>query len=87
MTQIVLTSNQVVAISNMMFSHLGRLSNLNLQSNLCIDRVWGIRAHLNFPEIEGELANCSRAYAEQAIIQESLEYLIERVDNLSVRQN
>ncbi len=87
MRSIEVSSNQIVAISDRMFSHLGRLNRLNLQRNLCIDRDWRTNANQNFPEIERELANCSRTYAEQAVIQESLEYLIERVENLSARQN
>jgi Leucine-rich repeat (LRR) protein len=80
-----LASNQIVAMSNRMFSHLAELQSLFLNNNLCIDRIWW--PNQNFTEIERELVNCSRAYAEQAVIQESLEYLIERVDDLSARQN
>jgi hypothetical protein len=87
MRMIFLFSNQIVALSNRMFSHLGQLEEINLHTNLCIDRVWWSIPNQNFTEIERELANCSRTYAEQAVIQESLEYLIERVDDLSARQN
>jgi Leucine-rich repeat (LRR) protein len=59
-------ANQIAAMSKTMFSHLKQLFQLNLATNVCINRLWS-RANQNFAEIEAALEICNRAYEDQLL--------------------